>query len=497
MLPELITVVSRMFVLLAIGPAAGPTSMERVTLEELQTATGGRAIACSPAAVAFDRVTTDSRTARSGDLFWALEGERHDGHEFVAEAMGRGAVACVIQQNKTVAGHVPAIVVPDVLKGLQDFARSYRQRTDALVIGITGTVGKTTTREMVHSVLATVFAGYRSRKNYNNHIGLPLSVLDIEHRHEFAVLELGASRRGEIRDLAAIARPEVGVLTSVGVAHLAGFGNIEAIAATKGELLESLPSAGFAVINGDDPRCRAEQTRARCRVIEVGEGAGNSLRATGIETDGQSVRFSVDGKTYGIPAVGRHHVVAGLAAIAIAREIGIKSNDIAEGLSRFVSVAGRCQVRQRRPWTVIDDTYNANPSSAEAACRLLSDWNCDGHRILVLADMLELGAESAAWHTSIGQCAARLGIDRMIAFGDYAADLLAGAREAGMHSEQLAQCDNLDVVGTVLDCWIEPADVVLVKGSRSMQMERVVERLLSQTKFQETIAPCTGTRACA
>jgi UDP-N-acetylmuramoyl-tripeptide--D-alanyl-D-alanine ligase len=497
MLPELITVVSRLFVLLALAPAAGSTGMERVTLNELQTATGGRAIACDPAAIAFDRVTTDSRTARCGDLFWALEGPTYDGHDFVADAIGRGAVACVVQEDKAFAGQTPALVVPDVLKGLQDFARSYRQCMDALVIGITGTVGKTTTRELVYSVLSSVFDGCRSRMNFNNHIGLPLSVLDIEHRHEFAVLELAASHRGEIRELAAVARPEIGLLTSIGVAHLDGFGSLEAIAATKAELLESLPASGFAVINGDDSRCRAAAAGTRCRVITVGEGSDNNLRATSIGVDQHSVRFDVDGTTYRIPAVGRHLAFAGLAAIAVAREVGIKPGAIAAGLARFVPAPGRCQVRQRRPWTVIDDTYNANPSSTEAACRLLSQWNCDGRRILVLADMLELGPESAAWHTSVGQTAARLGINRLIAFGEFSTHLLAGARGEGMQSEQLAQCDKVDVVGAILDCWLEPGDVVLVKGSRSMQMQRVVEQLVSHTNIQENIAPCQSTRACA
>ena len=497
MLPELITFVSRLFVLLAIAPAAGSTGMERSTLRDVQTATGGRAQASDPAAVAFDRVTTDSRTARPGDLFWALEGSRHDGHDFVADAIGRGAVACVVQENKTVAGNFPAIVVPDVLQGLQDFARSHRQRMDALVIGVTGSVGKTTTREMLHSAISSTCEGCRSRKNFNNHIGLPLSVLDIERRHEFAVLEMAASHSGEIRQLADVARPEVGVLTGIGVAHLASFGSIETIAATKTELLESLPSGGFAVINGDDPRCRAAGVRARCRVIAAGERADNVLRATAIESDGQALRFRVDGTAYTLRAIGRHHVSTALAAIAVAKEVGIKPRDIADGLVQFAAVEGRCQMRQRQPWTLIDDTYNANPSSAEAACRLLSDCKCEGRRILVLADMLELGPESAAWHTAIGELAARLGIDGLIAVGQYAADVLAGARGQGMHSEQLAQCDDLDVVTAILDCWLAPGDVVLVKGSRSMRMERVVDRLMALTNIQENIAPCASTRACA
>ncbi len=497
MLPELITIVSRLFVLLALAPAAGSIRMERVTLKEVEAATGGQAVACDPAAVAFERVTTDSRTAQPGDLFWALEGNRNDGHSYVADAIGRGAVACVVNANKVIAGHVPAVVVPDALQGLQDFARSYRQRMDALVIGVTGSVGKTTTRELLHFALSSSFTGCRSPKNFNNHIGVPLSLLEIAREHDFAVLELAASRRGEIRELANIAQPEVGILTNIGPAHLASFGSIETVAATKAELLESLPLSGFAVVNGDDSRCRSAVTQARCHAITVGVGTDNQLRATAIETDAHSVRFRVDGATYRIPAIGRHHVAAGLAAIAVALEVGAKPADIAEGLAKFVPVAGRCQVMQRHPFAVIDDTYNANPNSAEAACRLLAEWNSGGRRILVLADMLELGTESVRWHRAIGETAARLGLDGLVAVGRHAGDVLAGARVAGMQFEQMAHCDELDVVGTVLDCWLEPGDVVLVKGSRAMRMERVVERLIAHTNFQENTAPCVSTRACA
>jgi UDP-N-acetylmuramoyl-tripeptide--D-alanyl-D-alanine ligase len=496
MLSESIILISRLLVLLTLG-SARPAVMERVTLQELQTATGGRAIACDPAMTVFDGVAIDSRTIRPGDLFWALEGAHRDGHEFVKDAMGRGAVACVVQENKAVAGKIPAVVVPDVLKGLQDFARSHRQRMDALVIGVTGSVGKTTTREIVYSVLDTAFEGCRSPKNYNNHIGLPLSVLDIESRHEVAVLELGASRGGEIRDLAEIAQPEIGVLTNVGVAHLDSFGNIDAIAAAKGELLESLPRSGFAVINGDDPRCQAQSTRARCRVIAVGEQSHNTVRATSIDVGQHSIRLSVSGTNYELPAVGRHHVVGALAAIAIAQELGIKVRDIMQGFSQFVPASGRCEVRLCQPWTLIDDTYNANPSSVEAACRLIGQWKADGRRILVLGDMLELGTQSAAWHASIGRSAAELGVNRLVAVGRYSHDLLTGARQAGMTSEQVAHCDDLTVAEAVLGCWIEPGDVVLVKGSRAMRMERVVKMLIEQSNNQETIAPCGSMRACA
>lgn len=503
MLPQLVYIVSRLLVLLApdcvyIGPDG--QFMDRITLNELVEATGGQSPVCDARPVEFGRVTIDSRTVRPGDLFWALKGERHDGHDFLAEAVRRGAVACVAQSDrgKQISSSVPTVLVPDSFKGLNDLARWHRQRMDALVIGLTGSVGKTTTREMIHTVLGTGFEGCRSQKNYNNHVGLPLSVLEIAKRHEYAVLEMGASHVGEIRQLCDVALPEVGVVTRIGVAHLAGFGNIGAIAQAKGELVEALPVSGFAVLNGDDPRCVNLAQRARCRVITVGEQFRNTFRATDVKTAGAELRFRVDGTEFVTQAAGRHHLTAALAALAIAREVGLPTCDIAEGLARFAPVDGRCQVHSLGGRTVIDDTYNANPSSTEAACALLSEWKPAARRILVLGEMAELGDQSASWHEDAGRKAAELGIDRIVAFGQYAADVMRGARGNGMELHQLAECRDLDVLLAVLDCWTEPGDVVLVKGSRSMRMERVIEWMVAQFETsKENIGPPGNMRACA
>ena len=528
MLPNLVEITSGLLVLLALVPA-GHSVMERVTFNELLEATGGRpAAGCEAGSIAFCRLATDSRTVEHGDLFWAIKGERHDGHDFVAEAARRGAAGCVVQngvvqngvvdngvvqdgvvQNrvvqsgvvqdgKTIPRGLPAAHVADTIQGLKDLARWYRQRRDALVVGVTGSVGKTTTREMIYSVLRTRFDGCQSQKNYNNHIGLPLSVLQMHDRHEFAVLEMGASCGGEIRELAAVASPEIGVVTRIGVCHLEGFGSLEQIVEAKGELVEALPASGFAVLNGDDPHCQSLARRARCTVVTVGQNAHNTFRASGVEAAGPELRFHVDGNDFSVRAAGRHHLTGALVSVAIARELGLTTRQIEEGLAEFAPIDGRCQVRPLAAGTLIDDTYNANPSSMEAACRLLGEWKSAGRRILVLGDMAELGDQSADWHEAIGRTAATLRIDRLAAFGRYAADVTRGALDHGMTSDQLAVCHDLDVLLTVLDCWSAAGDVVLVKGSRSMQMERVSEWLVRQAEInKEKISPCERTRACA
>lgn len=497
MLPKAFEIIVVLLVLLALGPAGLPI-MERVTLNQLLAATGGRPSVGKANTVAFTRVATDSRTIEQGDLFWALRGERHDGHSFAAEAARRGAVACVASSESSIPGGLPAALVADTIQGLKDFAHWYRQRRDALVVGVTGTVGKTTTREMIYSVLATRFDGSRSPKNFNNHIGLPLSLLEMQDGHHFAVLEMGASKVGEIRELAEIAQPEAGVLTSIGIAHLDSFGSLEQIALAKGELLESLPADGFAVVNGDDPNCRMIARRAACRVLTVGQQGQNTFRAAMVRAIGPELRFRVDGGAFAVRAAGRHQLTGALAAVAVAREMGLTTRQIAEGFTQFTPAEGRCNVHELGQIALIDDTYNANPTSMEAACRLLAEWSPASRRILVVGDMAELGSQSAEWHRMVGRTAARMRIDHLAAVGRYATDVVRGALEQGMTHHQVAECESVDSLLAVLGSWSAAGDVVLVKGSRCMQMERVSEWLIRQSQTnKETLGPSEQQRACA
>ena len=345
--------------------------MERLCLRDLIQATGGRLRDVDSADAPFNRVSIDSRDTRRGDVFWALKGENHDGHDFTAQALENEAILCVISAGRAESVAGPRLIVDETLTALGQFASWYRSRIDALVIGVTGSVGKTTTRELIYAALSSQFRGIQSHRNFNNLIGLPLSLLALEDQHEFAVLEMGASAIGDIRALCQLAVPEVGVITAIGPAHLRTFGSLAAIIQTKGELLEQLPSTGFAVLPGDDQLLRQIAGRAPCPVIFVGQGDDNQIQATRVEVHPGSLRFRCEGDDFNIPVTGRHSLSNALCAIAIGLEIGVQTHVLAAGLANFKPVPGRCNVLRIGPWTVIDDTYNASPLAVAAGCRLL------------------------------------------------------------------------------------------------------------------------------
>jgi UDP-N-acetylmuramoyl-tripeptide--D-alanyl-D-alanine ligase len=427
------------------------------------------------------RVCIDSREVRPGDLFWALLGEHHDSHRFVGQALAAGAVAAVVDAAHAPQLEGPRLVVRQTLPALQQLAAWYRRRQEALVIGVTGSVGKTTTREMLHAVLSSTHPGLRSRKNFNNEIGLPLSLLDLGSEHEFAVIEMGAGRRGDIRALCDIAAPEVGVLTRIGPAHLESFGSLDAIYEGKFELVDALPCTGFAVVGGDDPRMRQRARQAACAVRLFGERPENDIVAEEVEFRPGRLRFSVRGDRFQLAATARHQLTSALAALAVAREIGLTTSEIQEGFDQFQPPASRCRVETIGPWTVIDDSYNASPLAMQAACELLRDWPTEGQRLLIFGDMLELGPASAGLHHQLGRQVAGCGVDRLLVCGEFAGDVARGALEGGLPLHQIACCDALETLYPLLDCWLTPGDVLLVKGSRGMRMERTLTWLRQQT----------------
>jgi UDP-N-acetylmuramoyl-tripeptide--D-alanyl-D-alanine ligase len=450
-------------------------------LDDLAAATQGRLQDVTRRPAAVGRLTIDSRDVEPGDVFLALPGAQRDGHDFAADALARGAALVIVRSDHAPAVIGPKLVVADTKAALRHLADWHRRRCDALVIGVTGSVGKTTTRELIYSSLAPHHEGTRSRKNFNNEIGLPLSLLDIRPHHEFAVLELGAARVGDIAHLTELAQPEVGVITAIGSAHLATFGSIEGIMQGKGELLEALPAGGFAVLPGDCPKLRSMAPRAKCRVIFVGEGHDNHLRMTRIERLADGLTFHVDGHRYRLPLVSRHHLTNALCAIAIGREIGLAPQLLAEGLATFQGIPGRAHVKRIGDWTVIDDTYNASPTAFAAALETLRELPRSGsaRRIVVAGDMLELGAAARDEHRCLGRRIAESGADRLLVTGDHANDVAQGAIAAGFPSHAIAVASHWDTLLMLLECWLEPGDVVLVKGSRGMRMERVIDWMTS------------------
>jgi UDP-N-acetylmuramoyl-tripeptide--D-alanyl-D-alanine ligase len=426
----------------------------------------------------FRRVVVDSRQAGRGDLFVALRGERRDGHEFEDDAVERGARGLLVSEPPAAERPgVAVFLVPDTLQALQRLAAGRRDRRSAKVIGITGSVGKTTTKELVAAVLGSRHRVLKSEANYNNEIGLPLTLLGLTRRHERAVLEMGMYALGEIRTLCEIARPEIGVVTNVGPSHLERLGSLEAIAAAKAELPESLPPHGFAILNGDDPVVRAMADRTRARTLLYGLADNADVRATDVESRGlEGVAFTLRWQGEHARVVsslpGRHIVSNALAAAAVGIADGMSLRDIAGALSRADVPLRIRAVRARGGGTLLDDTYNASPVSVCAALDLLAE--IPGRRVAVLGDMAELGAASREGHLAVGRRAAETA-DVIHAVGEEARLIAQAAREGGHRS--VHHWATKDQLAAALAAGLRPDDVILLKASRALAFETLVAAL--------------------
>jgi UDP-N-acetylmuramoyl-tripeptide--D-alanyl-D-alanine ligase len=458
--------------------------MSGLTLNELQRATGGRwlHVELRPEQrgdARLGRVAIDSREVRPCDVFWALRGVQRDGLDFVDDAFLRGAAGAVVSSDRLLPplGRW-ALAVDDAQSALTSVARYQRERFAGSVIAVTGSVGKTTTRQMIHAVLALRFDGAASPRNFNNHLGVPLSMLSWSGEEDYAVLELGASRKGEIASLAELCRPRMGVITRIGEAHLGGFGSRRAVAEAKAELLAGLESDELAVLNGDDPELRRFGRQTRAKVVWVGRGADCDVTATDIQSSRGRLGLTIDGRRLCVPVWGRHHVTSVLSAVAVGQEWGLTWDEIAGALGAFDPPPMRCQVLTLGGARVIDDSYSSSPTAMRAALELLRDFDAPGRRIVVCGDMRELGPGAVRLHREMGdEVVTRCGADVLVACGDHAGDVVAGARAAGMPRGQSIACrDPLDVVPFVRRT-LTDGDVLLVKGSRAMALERVVHEL--------------------
>ena len=434
----------------------------------------------------FDSVSTDTRTLQPGQLFFALRGPRADGAAFVAEAGRRGAAGAVVSARQGAA--VPQVEVPDTRLALGRFAHAWRQRFAIPLVGVTGSNGKTTVKEMIAAILRAQHGGIADAVlvtwgNLNNEVGLPVTLLWLNATHRAAVIEMGASRPGDIAYLARIATPTVAVVTNAGRAHLAGFGSVEDVAATKGELFESLNAAGTAVINRDDRFFGSWwQRSAGRRRITFGLHAEADFRAEGISQavgpDGPELAFRLIAPAsellVRLPMAGQHNVLNALAAAAACAAAGATPAAIAAGLAATRNVPGRLRpVAAQGDITLFDDTYNANPGSVRAAIQFLGSQ--PGERLLVLGDMAELGPDSVALHREMGEFAQQAGIQQLLCTGvDSRAAVEAFGPAAEWH-------ESLATLVAAVQRRVRPGLIVLVKGSRCMAMERVVRALAIET----------------
>ncbi len=449
--------------------------------------TGGRMISGRPVH-AFQGVGIDTRSIRPGDLFVAIRGARHDAHEFLAAALSAGAAGLIVDEtyatSTDTAFDVPVLVVDDTTRALGALAAGHRQTFRGPVVAITGSNGKTTTKEMCHAILSVAGPSLKTQGNLNNEFGLPLTLLSRQPEHETAVVELGMNHRGEIARLTAIARPDVGVITNVGTAHIEYLGSRENIALEKGDLVAGLESSGVAVLNADDPLVAAQAGRSAARVVRYGLSDSADVRPRGARFDGDASFVYTLCAPLGeieirIAGLGETTVINSLAAAAAAIATGAGLAQIAEGLGRFQAVHGRMESRRLPSGAhVIDDTYNANPQSVRAALESLARLKGKGRSIAVLGDMGELGETAPAAHRDAGRLAGELGTDFLYALGTRAEGIVAGAREAGMTADRAHIGRDHSDIGSRVAAQLRPDDWVLVKGSRAMQMEKVVEALL-------------------
>jgi len=450
-------------------------------------ATGGRFIGTPPAGVV--GVSTDTRRIAVGNCFVALVGERFDGHDFLAEAERLGAACAVVEGGRVRAGpgerRLPLLEVPDTLAALGALARHHRRRFNIPVVGVTGSNGKTTTREMIAAILSARGPVLRTEGNLNNEVGVPLTLFRLGPEHTAAVIEMGMNHAGEIARLTAIAEPRVGVVTNASAAHLHGLGSVDAVASAKAELYQGLPPDGIVVANADDPRMlpKARKTGRQVLTFSVERDRKADVVVLAVEprgADGQSLILGVGTKEIPVhlALVGAHNAANAAAAAAAAVALGASDREIAAGLAAVHPVGRRLRLERLRSGALlVDDCYNANPASMAAALRTLAELSRGGRALAALGDMLELGEAEGESHRELGRLAASTGLAALATFGPRTALTHQAALEAGLPDGAAFHTEDPAALAAFLRDRLREGDVLLVKGSRGMRLERLVEAL--------------------
>ena len=426
--------------------------------------------------LAISHVSTDSRTIKPGDLFVALCGEHFDAHNFLEQVAKAGAAGALVSRDPPpgLPQTFAILRAADTLVAYQNLAANYRKTLPLKVLGITGSNGKTSTKDFAASILGRAFRVTKTEGNFNNHVGLPRTILEANSDHQFAVWELGMNHPGEIAALARIASPDAGIITNIGIAHIEFMGSREAIAQEKGALAEAIDPGGFVVLNADDDFSGSIANRIRARVIFAGIEEG-AIRAIEVQQTAAGCEFTIVEGAHRcraqLPVPGLHMVQNAILAVAAGRAFGVSLEECAAGLVSAPLAKARLQIREIHGVQFIDDSYNANPDSMKAALRTLMELDADGKRIAVLGRMLELGEESERGHREVGEAAATLGIDHLISIGN---DTIAlAAEQAGLENSAIAQ-DASDAA-EMLNEIVGPGDLVLIKGSRSSRTELVLD----------------------
>lgn len=456
--------------------------MKTMTIDFIVKSTAGELIQGSPAEEIIG-VSIDSRTIQKGEVFFAIKGEKFDGHDFVNEAIEKGASALVVDRVMDIKKEIAVIKVEETTKALQELAKAYRLLfRDLKVIAITGSAGKTTTKDIIASLLEKKYRTRKTRGNLNNFYGLPLTLLDFNGEEEVAVLEMGMSQLGEIALLAEIAKPQVAVITNVGETHLETLLSVENVAKGKSELVSSLPADGIAILNYDNEHVRKmNRVFPGKKIIYYGLTEEADFYADNIISSPGGMEFNVHNgnevEKIKLDRMGLHNIYNTLAAIAVARQLGISWPEIKEGLMNVDYSSLRWDVQVLDGITLINDAYNANPLSMEASIAAAREMKGD-RLILALGAMLELGGIEESAHLKLGEFVAEQGVDLLVTVGETARLIAKGARGKGMEDSQIVECENNQAASEILGKYLQEGDVLLVKGSRSLQMEEIVRDLL-------------------
>lgn len=455
--------------------------MEPRSLKYLAEACGGELRNGSPQRLATS-ICTDSRKAGPGDLFFALSGERFDAHNFLPEVARTGVIAVVAERKKIPANFITTVIaVENTRQALGNLAARYRKDFDLPMIAVGGSNGKTTTKELLASVLRQKFKTLWSEASFNNDIGVPITLLKLNSDHEVAVLEVGTNHPGELAPLLHLIRPGVGVITNIGREHLEFFGDLAGVAKEEGELAEILPAGGTLFVNGESELMAQIIHRSRAKVVCVGLTEKNNCYAHDVRFDENGVTFlakipraDLCGE-YRIKLLGRHQVLNALLAISVAGELGLSRAEIARGLAECEPAKMRLQLWSANEIRILDDSYNANADSMLAALETLRDLPCAGRRIAVLGDMAELGEQSIPSHIELGERAAKVGVDHLFTIGKMSSATAEAARNAGLRN--VTEFSEVQSAGAALKIFLRPNDLVLLKASRSTGIERVGEML--------------------
>jgi UDP-N-acetylmuramoyl-tripeptide--D-alanyl-D-alanine ligase len=466
------------------------------TLSEILKATGGELL-CGDKPREFEKVSIDSRNISPGDLFVAIVGEVHDGHRFANDVVEKGVGGLVVAKEKIgelpisewQPRHIACVAVADTQQALGDLAAFHRSRIDVAVVAITGSNGKTTTRQMTAEVVAKKFSTLSTIGNYNNQIGVPLTLLRLAPEHTWAVVELGTNSPGEIARLTQICAPDIGVITNIGPAHLEGLGSLDGVMHEKGQLIEHLKTGGRAILNADDRRVSKIADRTEKEVLLFGLTKKAAIRATAVQAKVGGISFSLDlpreSLTVDLKVPGQFMVINALAAAAVGHLLELSAAEIKSGLEKFKPAWGRMNIFQTANGIhIIDDTYNANPDSMQAAITTLNALRANNRSVFVAGDMLELGTRTESLHKQVGAWAAVANIDKLMITGEFASAVASGAADAKMNRDDIFTGSRDEILAALKDS-LRPGDWVLVKGSRGARMDTIVKGLKEWAGIKE------------